>query len=59
MSEPPEMMHSSEISEEWMGYHLKNRQGISFSLRDEFTVTLRIFYDDDFAQRFGSNSRDE
>ena len=39
-----------------MGYRLRNRQGISFSLTDEFIVTLKIFYDDDFDQQFGSNS---
>ena len=47
MCEPPEM-----------GYRLRNRQGISFSLTDEFIVKLRIFYDDDFAQQFGSDSED-
>ena len=45
MCEPPEM-----------GYHLRNRQGISFSLTDEFIVTLKIFYDDDFDQQFSPNS---
>ena len=45
MCEPPEM-----------GYRLRNRQGISFSLTDEFIVTLKIFYDDDFDQQFSPNS---
>ena len=49
--EPPEM-----------GYRLSNRQGIKFPIRnllDEFIVTLRIFYDDEFEQKFSSNSSDK
>ena len=33
-----------------------SRTGMSYSLTDEFIVTLRIFYDDEFAQEFGSDS---
>ena len=45
MFEPPEI-----------GSPLRNRNGMSYSLTDEFIVTLRIFYDDDFAQKFSSES---
>ena len=39
-----------------IGSPLRNRNGMSYSLTDEFIVTLRIFYDDDFAQKFSSES---
>ena len=48
MHKPPEI-----------GYRLRNRQGgPSFNLTDEFIVKLRIFYDEDFNQQFGSDSED-
>ena len=31
--------------------------GSKFNLKDEFKLTLRIFYDDNFKDEFGSNSK--
>ena len=52
ISEPPEINSklNSTISSS------SSRIGMSYSLTDEFIVTLRIFYDDAFVQEFGSNS---